>query len=286
MRDHAAASRSGAASSNAPAGRRPRAGSRTRSGPRGRTAPGRRSTANPCNRCGAAAIAPAAIAARQVHRRHHVLPARRAPSRAVSTGGSALDAITCLACAAARRAASRGRRRSPRTPAGRGTAPCRRRGSGRRARSARSRCAPGMSAAVNTSTTPGSARDGVERQRRQPAMRHRRQAERRVQGAGELGHVVDVGGLAGHVQVRRLVRGGTPTPASGLAWRRRRCGPRRRGRASARGLGDGGFVRLVHACRHAVSRAHTLTALRRQRRRAAAFRARSGAAGCRPRASR
>ena len=27
-----------------------------------------------------------------------------------------------------------------------------------------------------------------------------------MQRAGELGHVVDVGGLAGHVQVRRLVR--------------------------------------------------------------------------------
>ncbi len=38
------------------------------------------------------------------------------------------------------------------------------------------------------------------------AVRHRRQAERRMQRAGELGQVVDVGRAAGHVQVRRLVR--------------------------------------------------------------------------------
>ncbi|MDT4828340.1 hypothetical protein FQZ97_617220 [compost metagenome] len=52
----------------------------------------------------------------------------------------------------------------------------------------------------------GHGADGVEGQRRHAAVGHRRQAQRAVQRAGEFGNVVDVGGFAGHVQVRRLVR--------------------------------------------------------------------------------
>jgi hypothetical protein len=48
--------------------------------------------------------------------------------------------------------------------------------------------------------------DAVERQPEQPAVRDRRQAQRRVQRADDLRQVVDIGRLAGHVQVRRLVR--------------------------------------------------------------------------------
>ena len=48
--------------------------------------------------------------------------------------------------------------------------------------------------------------DGVERERRDAPVGRGRQAQRAMQGAGDLGDVVDVGGLAGHVQVRRFVR--------------------------------------------------------------------------------
>jgi hypothetical protein len=48
--------------------------------------------------------------------------------------------------------------------------------------------------------------DGVQRQRRDAAVGGRREAQRAVQRAGQLGNVVDVGGFAGHVQVRRFVR--------------------------------------------------------------------------------
>ena len=111
-------------------------------------------------------------------------------------------------------------RRSPRTPAGRGS------GSRRRTRIGSSwtiepqSLLPGMSAADSTATTPGMRADRVEVQRRQAAVRHRRQAERAVQRAGELGHVVDVGRLAGHMQVRRLVR---PADADARARLRSAC---------------------------------------------------------------
>jgi hypothetical protein len=92
----------------------------------------------------------------------------------------------------------------------------------------------------------GQRANRVERQAGQAPVRHRRQAERRVQRAGELGHVVDVGGLARDVQVRGFVRMGHADTG--------------RGHVDA-GFGDGGFVGLVHRCsRHAVARAHTLTA--------------------------
>src|SRR5437588_6819170 len=42
--------------------------------------------------------------------------------------------------------------------------------------------------------------------RQQLAVRHRRESQCRMQRAGGFEDVVGVGGLAGHVQVRRLVR--------------------------------------------------------------------------------
>ena len=87
--------------------------------------------------------------------------------------------------------------------------------------------------------------------RDEPAVRDRRQAERRVQRAGELGQVVDVGRRAGDVQVRRLVRqrgaDAAPTRAAGVA----RTQPVRieravHGVASARGVGDARAPSTLH----------------------------------------
>ena len=52
----------------------------------------------------------------------------------------------------------------------------------------------------------GQCANGVQRHAGQLATRHRRQAQRAVQRAGEFGNVVDVGGFTGHVQVGRFVR--------------------------------------------------------------------------------
>ena len=65
---------------------------------------------------------------------------------------------------------------------------------------------PGMSAATSTATTPGIAWTRARSMASMRAVGDRREAERRVQRAGELGQVVDVGRAAGDVQVRRLVR--------------------------------------------------------------------------------
>ncbi len=135
--------------------------------------------------------------------------------------------------------------------------------------------------APNTSTTPGSARTASRSIAFKRAVRHRRQAERGVQGAGELGHVVDVGRLAGDVQVRRLVRvrHADAAPARGDRRRRAAAGV---GSAKARSA-----ERLRAACsswhRRSRSPAHAPHARRRAAaaRRARAFRARSAAAGCR-----
>ena len=48
----------------------------------------------------------------------------------------------------------------------------------------------------------GFALDRVDIDREQAPMRHRRQAQCAVQGAGEFGQVVDIGRAAGHVQRR------------------------------------------------------------------------------------
>ncbi len=78
----------------------------------------------------------------------------------------------------------------------------------------------------------GQLAHGIEIDRLQAPVRHRRQAERGVQRAGELGHVVDVGRFAGHVQVGGLVRV--------------RHAHTRRRHVRRHGVEQGGFPRLVH----------------------------------------
>ena len=84
--------------------------------------------------------------------------------------------------------------------------------------------------------------------RQQPAMRGRRQAERGMQRAGQLGQVVDVGRGAGDMQVRRFMRqadadaraGGMPVGLGAGQCPRRRC--RRRCRSG----GPGGAHAALH----------------------------------------
>ena len=102
----------------------------------------------------------------------------------------------------------------------------------------------------------GQGADGVEPHRRDAAVRHRRQAERAVQRAGELGQVVDVGGLARHMQRGRLVRpadadAGAGCEGGGLAARVVAVGSvpaadGRLGRGRDEGAGQQRLVGLVH----------------------------------------
>ena len=149
---------------------------------------------------------------------------------------------------------------------------------------------PGMSAATSTATTPGMrARSASRSMRGEAAVRDRRQAERGVQRAGELGQVVDVGRVAGDVQVRRLVRRRMPTRA-----------PLALGAPSSRvssaqpaAVSSERFTALLSAVAAsfgddvAASRSRRSSALAAERRVAARSRARSGAAGsARPAAGR
>ena len=135
----------------------------------------------PCRRCGAAAIAAGAPAstALQVHRRHHVLLLRRGPRAPSARAAAARSSRTSFARAAARRAASRVVATTAKTgwPERSCTGPVGR-GSGRRARSARSRSGRGCRAAVKHRHHTGQGAQQVERRCREAAVRQRRQAQR------------------------------------------------------------------------------------------------------------
>ena len=104
------------------------------------------------------------------------------------------------------------------------------------------------------------ARQGAQRVQSnalEPAVGQRRQAQRAVQRAGQLGQVVDVGGGAGDVQVRRLVRVVASDHAGGVL--RAGAGLEIRGEVGACGLVHGlGFpsqALAVRAWSHTLARA-------------------------------